>query len=134
MCIYKLVKQVKQDIANLRKFDLCQNRGTTFVNLHFAIILWLCSLVWHSKIKSHSLHCSDFSPEWQPCARTSCSNKILQSCESCISEISMHTCTSCEYTTMNYYFKQHIKRQHVGNGPTSLVCNKCFVRSQMSTS
>ena len=56
MCIYKLDKQ---DIANLRKFHLCQSRGTTFVNLHFAIILWLCSLVWHSKIKSHSLHCSD---------------------------------------------------------------------------
>ena len=129
MCIYKLVKQVKQDIANLRKFYLCQSRDTTFVNLQFAIILWLSSLVWHSKIKSHSLHCSDFSPEWQPCARTSCSNKILQSCESCISEISMHTCTSCEYTTMNkYYFKQHIKRQHVGNGSTSFVCNKCFVR------
>ena len=50
------------------------------------LTLWLCSLVWHSKIKSHSLHCSDFSPEWQPCARTSCSNKILQSYESCISE------------------------------------------------
>ena len=30
---YKLVKQVKQDIANLRKFHLCQSRGTTFVNL-----------------------------------------------------------------------------------------------------
>ena len=44
-------------------------------------------------------------------------------------EISMHTCTSCDYTTMNkYYFKQHIKRQHVGNGSTSFVCNKCFVR------
>ena len=50
------------------------------------LTLWLCSLVWHSKIKSHSLHCSDFSPEWQPCARTSCSNKILQSYKSCISE------------------------------------------------
>ena len=50
------------------------------------LTLWLCSLVWHSKIKSHSLHCSDFSPEWQLCARTSCSNKILQSYKSCISE------------------------------------------------
>ena len=43
--------------------------------------------------------------------------------------ISMHHCSSCEYSTMNkYYLKQHIKRQHVGGGTTNFVCNKCYAR------
>ena len=43
--------------------------------------------------------------------------------------ISLHQCTSCEYSTMNkYYLKQHIKRQHVWSGTTNFVCNKCYVR------
>ena len=65
MCIYKLLKQ---DIANLRKLHLCQSRGTTVVNCNWFLFMWLYNLVSNSKIKSHSLHCSDFSPEWQPCA------------------------------------------------------------------
>ena len=47
--------------------------------------------------------------------------------------ISLHQCTSCEYSTMiNYYLKQHIKRpikkKHVWSGTTNFVCNKCYVR------
>ena len=44
--------------------------------------MWLYNLVSHKKIKFHCLHFSDFPPEWQPCADTNCSNKILQSYKS----------------------------------------------------
>ena len=50
--------------------------------------------------------------------------------------ISMHQCSSCDYSTMNeYYLKQHIKRQHVGGGTTHMqqhiesicvICKKKF--------
>ena len=72
-------------IASLseQRYNCCKLQ---LISFHVAVQCTFYNLVSNSKIKSHSLHCSDFSPEWQPCACTSCSNKILQSYESCISE------------------------------------------------